>query len=764
MSLKLRRVELVNIRTHKKIVFEPENQGITAIQGENGRGKSTIIDSIPWVLFGTKPNGVSKASEIFRVDADLTDKAYARIDLDVDGQHYRFERRRVNKNGAIECEVWLVTEKNGKEVLKQLAGPAVTHAEKFIRKLLKMDEKGFLAAILVQQKQVDQLISAPPRERGTVIEKLTGIAGVTAAVTEAKQELNTLRKAAAMSTIDETGLQKLRDEEQAERESLKNLREKQELLKAEGSGLTEKGLVAKEKLERASALWERKNAIETRLVQLKTAKELKEAELEATNKEKEEERRSRSTSTASYEDLEANVNELESKHREASLAKSRNEDELARIKKESKSLETEFEALKDVTGDPAKLTKEIEKFVVKRESAQTEFNHSNSELKQIATAIEVISHGDSCPTCLQKVDDTHLAVKALEDAAVAATKRRDKASKEIENLAGEIATTTETVKALERKLEITVRLEELQGSIADIKKKIDEAGGAVRVVEKELKSARAMFDEAKRNRERDQAYRRLLEKAQRLTSEIEEIEFEVKQLKKESASMENSSQREVNSLQRNLDELRAKFSKVQTEHATVSGEVKLATQRIQHLRENIKRHEEDIKKHNELIQSVAVAASSHEVISEFREERIKNSVPVIEVYASDLLNRFTEGKFTRLSMNEKFEATVYLADGTSRAVGLLSGGELSAAAMALRLAISMLLNSGAGQNLIVLDEVLVSQDVNRAELILATLKEVFKGQVVLIAHNEAIDSVADKIVTLGAPVDDEDEENAQEGE
>ena len=70
--------------------------------------------------------------------------------------------------------------------------------------------------------------------------------------------------------------------------------------------------------------------------------------------------------------------------------------------------------------------------------------------------------------------------------------------------------------------------------------------------------------------------------------------------------------------------------------------------------------------------------------------------------------------------------------------------------MSLRLAIAMLLNSGADQNTVILDEVLVSQDGARAEQILSTIKEMFQGQVVLIAHNESIDSIADKIVTLTA--------------
>lgn len=61
----------------------------------------------------------------------------------------------------------------------------------------------------------------------------------------------------------------------------------------------------------------------------------------------------------------------------------------------------------------------------------------------------------------------------------------------------------------------------------------------------------------------------------------------------------------------------------------------------------------------------------------------------------------------------------------------------------------MLLNGSGAKNPIILDEVFVSQDANRAELSISTIKEVCQGQVIMIAHNESLDAVADKIVQLG---------------
>lgn len=762
MSLRLRRIELENFRSHKHIIFEPEFEGITALQGVNGTGKSSILDAAPWVLFGSKPAGVSKATEMFRTLADPLDKAFARVDLDVDNKHYRFERRRVNKHGAIECEVFTVETVDGEEKLTNVAGPAVSHAENYIRKLLKMDEKGFLAAIFVQQKQVDQLISTGPRERGAVIEKLTGIAGITVAVTEAKQELNTLKKAAALSSIDEAGLEKLRKEALAADENLVALKEKQSLLRSQAGALKADGIAKKEQLDVASSRWDRKNAIETRTIELNTRKELKDEELTRTNAEKEEERRSRGTSDMSYEELEEKIKGLETQRRELSLRKSKNEDSLSNFASERKTLEAESLSLKELKGSPEALKKDIDALVLENEGDENDIIELKSELEQLQTAIDVISHGDSCPTCLQKVDDSVSAVKALQKTADSITKRREKLLKNSKEVSLDIETKKTTLSGLVRRDEIVDRLAVIKSEYSELRKAIDAAGSELRVLDKEFKSVQSLFDEAKRNRDRDRAYRRLLEKAQKLTSEVEDIEFELKKLKTESAELGNASQRDVSSLQKSLDEIRSKHSSISMEFTTKTGEVKLLQQKIDHLASDIKRHEEDIAKHNELIQSVTVAAAAHEVISEFREERIRNSIPVIEVYASDLLNRFTEGKFTRLSLNQKFEATVYLADGKSRAVGLLSGGELSAAAMALRLAVSMLLNAGAaGHNLIILDEVLVSQDANRAEQILVTIKEVFKGQVVLIAHNESIDSVADKIVTLS---DSSNDSAAEESE
>ena len=50
--------------------------------------------------------------------------------------------------------------------------------------------------------------------------------------------------------------------------------------------------------------------------------------------------------------------------------------------------------------------------------------------------------------------------------------------------------------------------------------------------------------------------------------------------------------------------------------------------------------------------------------------------------------------------------------------------------------------------MLILDEVLVSQDSERAENILNTIQQVVSGQVIIIAHNGIVEAIADKVVEL----------------
>ena len=228
MTLRVLEVRLKNIRSHEDFTFKPAEAGITAIMGANGAGKSTITDSVSWGFFGTKPVNTGRAKDLANYNINpAKDDCYVKILFEVDGAKFEVKRSLVTKAGATECEVYRIKDKSRTLV----AGPAVSHADRFIRKLLKMTEKGFLASVFVQQKQVDELILATPRERTKVIERLTGIESITTALSNSKTEANNFWKMVSVLPFDNKAVETLESEVKKVNASQQNLKKRFESTK-----------------------------------------------------------------------------------------------------------------------------------------------------------------------------------------------------------------------------------------------------------------------------------------------------------------------------------------------------------------------------------------------------------------------------------------------------------------------------------------------------------------------------------------------------
>lgn len=754
--IKLTRVELSNIRSHSHVVFEPESDGITALSGANGTGKSTIVDSIAWALFGTKPHGVSKTAAIYRNGAKFgKDKCFVRLNIEVDDQPLLIERRMVSKSGTAECEVWELTDDgHGNRTPKQVAGPGVSHAEIYIRQRLKMDEKGFLASVLVQQKQVDHLISATPRERALVIEKLTGISSITAALDNARQESNTLRKAAALSDVSEEELNQLRQELEKQAaifHKTQSIEAKavttHDTISAKVNKLRDEIHV---KAEQVASMEEIRHGIATLQAKLESMQTTFAMVVE--EKEVKKKQLNHLLGNTDLTELESQINGLKHELRSLDIEKSDLERSLKNIcdsRSEAQQL-VDKSSIKDLDSATTGLDKAVKRVSVLEKQIRTLDSTCAahlSDIKKLEKAITVLQRENgACPTCLQHVDDVSTVVEKLQTEIIHAQEQVETLRVkriELEHALDRSETAIEKFELLIDALKVLETQEE-----STLRENLNNTLTSVQRIETQLTALEDAYNEAKQQASVKAEYDRLLERAQTLSREIEIVEKRLQNGRDKLKSIGSVTPQSLEKLRAVLDKNLELEKSRAANLATARIDLNVAKERFDNLSRQVASYEEQLNKHRAVLKSVELAATTTKVIEEFREDRITNSIPVIEIYASDLLNRFTEGKFTRLKLDAQFKATVMLADGTERAVGLLSGGELSAAAMALRLSISMLLNGGASRNLIILDEVLVSQDANRAELILSTIKEVCQGQVILIAHNDSIDAIADKVVEL----------------
>ena len=755
MTFVVERVELSNIRHHKHFVFEPDRSGITAISGLNGTGKSTIIDSIAWALFGTKPSGVGRIASLLREGTDLKkEPCFVKVFLEVEHGNLIVERKMVTAAGAVECTVW--EKKRGGKDFDHVSGPAVSHTEPVIRKLLQMDERGFLSAVFVQQKQVDQLITATPKERGQVIEKLTGISSISAGIDGARQNYNELKKSIQQNDFDETTLSSLRSEEEKVRQQFSGVKEKYDELSLRVDDAHKVVQSAREKLQNLEKVEESAAKIREKIVAVDARIASKEEELHSAYSQKKS-MKGKLAKSGGAGDVEKIANNLDRLRKE----QKKQQEEFYRVSSRidsDKEMIAAAESLveQSTVKDLETVELKSEAMVLKRDNSErnvTKLRNAIAGKKERVTsylkALEIIEGEDhTCPTCLQSVDDVEKAAGGLRDLLSETERSITEDEKNVKKFQNFVDFCEEGLKKFEKLREALNVLEQYSSLIVEQEKKKTVIAGEVAAREKEIAALEKIYTDARFSQELQEEYDRISRFVVTLSDEIEKLRKEASVLREEQKSLGTVSASDVAKARKQYTDANDRYHALFAECGEKREAMQVLETKLEFYGEKIAAAEESEHRYRKLLESVEIAQNSVDVLEEFRKKRVKEAIPLVSHYASTLLNRFTDGKFSEMRLDEKFNAYVVLRDGKSRPVGLLSGGEFSVVALALRIAISMLLNAGNSENALILDEVLVSQDSERSEAILNTIKEVCEGQVIMISHGDTTAAVADKVIEL----------------
>lgn len=735
----LKKVIIENIRSHEYLEFEPASIGVTAISGENGAGKSTIVDAFSWSLFGTRLHGLRNKNYI-REGVDAKEKTVQVISyIRVGNTDFMIKRKITSNEGACECKVFSYNEEI--EDWEFESGPAVTHAESFIRSILNIDEKGFLSSVFIQQKQVDQIVSASPTERGQVIEKLIGVSAITESTKLAREESRALQRAAdiiqpgslddekakvdefkikvttakdnlkdvdeALKTLEQE-LVVLRATEQAETElqnhldslntSLDNVKKDDSYLKENLKNYTK---ILKDNSE-ISIDYKLKEIIEEELSESLEKEKAIQNELNNINIQI-----TRYTSlfeeTLNYDEIKASYDEITDNYNDLMNKKSVLDEALMGLKVKVKSVKQHLELLKSgaaecpVCGHPIlNPEEEFKKHTEEQNENKKEFKQIKEELTELEEAISKIGN--------DKTQYEALLEKATEQVNSVDDFKKAKENKQ-----------TKEAELNSIQLVINKNREQLADINANEKHRdlINTAKEQVTISEQRLK-------DNKKERAR---------------------------LEKEISTLNVLPKSTYKVLLNNLKEKEDLLVKTNIQKASLDGELKLIVEQAKQAVQDYKRCKEASENYERLHNQITIMNLTNQSLIKFKEQRIKNSIPELTDIASEILARFTDNKFTQLILTDKFETFVVTENNVKRPVSQLSGGELSAAAIALRLAIALFLNNGQ-QHLLILDEVLTAMSSDRSQLILETITSLTNAQIILIAHNDGINSFADKVVHL----------------
>lgn len=735
----LKKVIIENIRSHEYLEFEPASIGVTAISGENGAGKSTIVDAFSWSLFGTRLHGLRNKNYI-REGVDAKEKTVQVISyIRVGNTDFMIKRKITSNEGACECKVFSYNEEIGDWEFE--SGPAVTHAESFIRSILNIDEKGFLSSVFIQQKQVDQIVSASPTERGQVIEKLIGVSAITESTKLAREESRALQRAADI--IQPGSL----DDEKAKVEEFKikvttakdNLKEVEETLKT-----LEQELVVLRATEQAET--ELQNHLDSLNTSLDNVKK-DDSYLKENLKNYTKILKDNSEISIDYKLKEIIEEELsESLEKEKAIQNELNNINIQITRYTSLFEETlNYDEIKAAYDE---ITDNYNDLMNKKSVLDEALMGLKVKVKSVKQHLELLKSGAAeCPVCGHPILNPEEEFKKH-------TEEQNENKKEFKQIKEELTELEEAISKIGNdKTQYEALLEkatEQVNSVDDFKKTKENK----QTKEAELNSIQLVIN---KNREQladinaNEKHRDLINTAK---EQVTISEQRLKDNKKERARLE----KEISTLNvlpkstykvllNNLKEKEDLLVKTNIQKASLDGELKLIVEQAKQAVQDYKRCKEASENYERLHNQITIMNLTNQSLIKFKEQRIKNSIPELTDIASEILARFTDNKFTQLILTDKFETFVVTENNVKRPVSQLSGGELSAAAIALRLAIALFLNNGQ-QHLLILDEVLTAMSSDRSQLILETITSLTNAQIILIAHNDGINSFADKVVHL----------------
>ena len=157
------KLKLTNFKSHQNTTIQFD-KGISVIVGENGAGKSTILEAISFALF--KQHTAKKIDDLVRNNANVMS---VELEFVSNSKEYKIVRE---KKSALKSSIYTKTSTDGGFVHICTGDKEVTEQ---IRQILDIDSDLFLNAIYIRQGEIAELVDKTPAEKKELIAKLLGI-------------------------------------------------------------------------------------------------------------------------------------------------------------------------------------------------------------------------------------------------------------------------------------------------------------------------------------------------------------------------------------------------------------------------------------------------------------------------------------------------------------------------------------------------------------------------------------------------------------
>ena len=164
IPIKIQIQGFLSYKENVEINFEPLH--LASITGQNGAGKSSILDAMTWVLFGYAR---ARNDQVINQQSDT---AQVSLDFEYEKQFFRVRRtKQFEKNQILEFYI----REEGTQSWRSLTEHTVNETQKRIQQTLLMDYDTFVNASFFLQGKADQFTQLSPRERKSILSNILGL-------------------------------------------------------------------------------------------------------------------------------------------------------------------------------------------------------------------------------------------------------------------------------------------------------------------------------------------------------------------------------------------------------------------------------------------------------------------------------------------------------------------------------------------------------------------------------------------------------------
>ena len=777
----IRSLKLQNYRKYKDELIEfPE--GLFGIVGNNGAGKTSLIEAIAWAIYGTKGSKTEKEL-IKREEVVPEEDCSVELEFTLGSDAYRVLRELRGRRQSAYSSLFVNNQ-------PQVEG--ISAVTQYLSNKLGMDYNSFFTSIFTKQKELDALSDLTPAIRKKRILKLLRIDSIDVAIKNLRADKKDSEKIIegvkiTFQDIDELNskLDTLKEEKitksknvklekdavkhaKDKRTKTKKLRELQEgkhiryqfldkqLKIHENTKLLKTGNL-EEKEEELKELQDAKKTVTKILPKLKLLRSTK------TRKETLDVLREKFVQKDGFEnqikDIDGKINKLKEDRTNV----------LNKLKK-SKELETKQKSIEDKIETHDKESKELLKKVERKKELVKGYKNQRKDLKDEFDKIEKLGLRSKCPTCKKTIGDdlphiieyfkkeigmfnakitseTALIGKLSEsyDKSIKLLEEDKREKRSLDNLIKQKAKDTEAKTSLDSQIKSEAKQKQkIQGKIKKV--------GQVKYSENEHNKIKKSLEKLIRLDKQRISLKSKISRVPYVKKSISGLKTNLSKATTNINGISNSikslafSDDDYTKAKKEYDDADSYFHKKEKDFISANSELTTNSQEITNTAKQISEEKDKRKKIKKEEEKIEVLNILDKVFGDFRIELISRIIPILSVRSSELFRKLTEGKYPSMTLDKNYEILVE-DEGKQFPLHRFSGGEEDLASLCLRIAISQVIEERTGSegiNFIVLDEIFGSQDETRKNNILKALNDISSQfrQIIVITH---VDNVKDML-------------------